>query len=160
QGRDGRDQPRHQGDDPAPPRVEGLGEQPLTRLPGPGHGVAHAPECSDQRGRPWNTTAVITLAATPIGNTADASLRLRELLATADVVAAEDTRKLRDLTTRLGVQIAGEVVTYHEHNEAARTPELIEWARAGRHVVVVTDAGMPGISDPGYRLVRAAAAAG
>lgn len=103
---------------------------------------------------------MITLAATPIGNIDDASARLRELLGSADVIAAEDTRRLRDLLSRLGVSARGEIVAYHEHNEASRTPELIEHAREGRHVVVVSDAGMPGISDPGYLLVREAVAAG
>lgn len=103
---------------------------------------------------------MITLAATPIGNIDDASARLRELLGSADVIAAEDTRRLRDLLSRLGVSARGEIVAYHEHNEVSRTPELIEHAREGRHVVVVSDAGMPGISDPGYLLVREAVAAG
>lgn len=102
---------------------------------------------------------VITLAATPIGNTADASARLRELLHKADVIAAEDTRKLRDLLSRLEITPTAQIVTYHEHNEASRTGELLDYARGGKHVVVVSDAGMPGISDPGYRLVTQAVAA-
>jgi len=102
----------------------------------------------------------VVLAATPIGNTEDASARLRTLLATADVVAAEDTRRLSALAGRLGVQVTGRVVSHHEHNEAARVDELLEAVRAGGTVLVVTDAGMPSVSDPGFALVRAAAAQG
>lgn len=112
------------------------------------------------RGGAWHTCPVITLAATPIGNASDASARLRELLETSDVIAAEDTRKLRGLLSRLEVSTAAEIVAYHEHNEASRTGDLLAHARAGRNVLVVSDAGMPGISDPGYRIVREAAAAG
>jgi 16S rRNA (cytidine1402-2'-O)-methyltransferase len=101
----------------------------------------------------------LVLAATPIGDPRDAAPRLAEELATADVVAAEDTRRLRRLCAELGVTPAGSVVSYHEHNESARTPELVERLRAGDRVVVVTDAGMPSVSDPGYRLVSAAVAA-
>lgn len=96
------------------------------------------------------------LAGTPIGDAEDAPPRLLRLLAEADVVAAEDTRRLRALATRLGVSIGGRVVSYHEHNEAARAAELVEAAEGGATVLVVTDAGMPGVSDPGYRVVRAA----
>ena len=81
-------------------------------------------------------------------------------LATADVVAAEDTRRLRRLLTDLAVTPTGSVVSYHEHNEAARTPDLVARLVAGERVVVVTDAGMPSVSDPGYRLVAAAVEAG
>ena len=98
----------------------------------------------------------ILLAATPIGNSADASARLRAALEHADVVAAEDTRRLLNLAARLGLSVGGRVVAFHEHNERARTPELIEAARAGSSVLVVSDAGMPSVSDPGYRLVQAA----
>lgn len=103
---------------------------------------------------------MITLAATPIGNVDDASTRLRQLAAGADVIAAEDTRKLRDLLSRLGIATSAQVLAYHEHNEADRTEELLELAREGKHVLMVSDAGMPVISDPGYRLVSAAASAG
>ncbi|MGQ0629445.1 MAG: 16S rRNA (cytidine(1402)-2'-O)-methyltransferase [Sporichthyaceae bacterium] len=106
------------------------------------------------------TAGVLVLAGTPIGDPADATPRLRTELASADLVAAEDTRRLRRLTTSLGVQISGRVLSYFEGNEAARTPELIEALLAGRRVLLVTDAGMPSVSDPGYRLVAAAAAAG
>ncbi|HRW17485.1 MAG TPA: 16S rRNA (cytidine(1402)-2'-O)-methyltransferase [Dermatophilaceae bacterium] len=104
-------------------------------------------------------TGVLILAATPIGDLRDASPRLGETLASADLVAAEDTRRLRRLAAGLGVTIAGRVVSYHEHNEASRTPELVAALQAGERVVVVTDAGMPSVSDPGYRLVAAAVAA-
>jgi 16S rRNA (cytidine1402-2'-O)-methyltransferase len=102
----------------------------------------------------------LVLAATPIGNVDDASIRLRRLLAEADVVAAEDTRRTRDLARRLGVTIGGRVVSHHEHNEAGRVDELLEVVAGGGTVLVVTDAGMPAVSDPGYRLVTAAVAAG
>ncbi len=100
------------------------------------------------------------LAATPIGNPGDASVRLREHLAGADVVAAEDTRRLHRLCAALGVTTGGRVLSYHEHNEASRTPVLVEEVAAGSTVLLVTDAGMPSVSDPGYRLVRACADAG
>lgn len=99
--------------------------------------------------------AALVLAATPIGDSRDASPRLRDELADADVIAAEDTRRLRRLTERLGVTIGGDVVSYHEHNEAARTPDLVARIAAGERVLLVTDAGMPSVSDPGYRLVGA-----
>ena len=99
---------------------------------------------------------MLVLAGTPIGRVADASSRLVEELAAADVVAAEDTRRLRRLTTELGVDVRGRVVSYCEGNEAARTPALLEALLAGERVLLVTDAGMPSVSDPGYRLVAAA----
>lgn len=97
----------------------------------------------------------LVLAATPIGDARDASPRLVAELGSADVVAAEDTRRLRRLVERLGVSVGGEIVSYHEHNEASRTEELAARIAEGARVVVVTDAGMPSVSDPGYRLVRA-----
>ena len=97
----------------------------------------------------------LVLAATPIGDPRDASPRLREELAGADVVAAEDTRRLRRLAGELGVDLPERVVSYHEHNEATKTAELLESVVAGERVVLVTDAGMPSVSDPGYRFVRA-----
>ncbi|WP_313820956.1 16S rRNA (cytidine(1402)-2'-O)-methyltransferase [Citricoccus sp.] len=107
-----------------------------------------------------DTTGQIVLAATPIGNLADASQRLKDLLATADIVAAEDTRRAHHLAQGLGVRITGKVVSHHEHNELESTPELLAAARGGAVVAVVTDAGMPLVSDPGYRLVSTAAAEG
>jgi 16S rRNA (cytidine1402-2'-O)-methyltransferase len=100
--------------------------------------------------------AVIILAGTPLGNPQDASDRLRHLLETADVVAAEDTRRVRRLAADLEVTIQGRVVSYFDGNERARTDELIKAAQNGANVLVLTDAGMPTVSDPGYRIVRAA----
>jgi 16S rRNA (cytidine1402-2'-O)-methyltransferase len=101
-------------------------------------------------------TGTLVLAGTPIGDVGDAPPRLAAELAAADVVAAEDTRRLRRLTQALGVQPAGRVVSYFEGNESARTPELVEALAGGARVLLVTDAGMPSVSDPGYRLVAAA----
>ncbi|MGW3105960.1 16S rRNA (cytidine(1402)-2'-O)-methyltransferase [Streptomyces sp. NPDC001100] len=101
-------------------------------------------------------TGTLVLAGTPIGDVQDAPPRLAEELAGADVVAAEDTRRLRRLTQALGVQPKGRVVSYFEGNESARTPELVEALVGGARVLLVTDAGMPSVSDPGYRLVAAA----
>lgn len=97
----------------------------------------------------------LVLAATPIGDPRDASPRLREELAGADVVAAEDTRRLRALAAKLDVTLPERVVSYHEHNEATRTADLLASVTKGERVVLVTDAGMPSVSDPGYRFVRA-----
>ena len=97
----------------------------------------------------------LILAATPIGDPRDAAPRLTEVLASAEVVAAEDTRRLRRLCAALGVTPSGRVVSYHEHNEAARTEDLVAAVAKGESVVLVTDAGMPSVSDPGYRMVRA-----
>jgi 16S rRNA (cytidine1402-2'-O)-methyltransferase len=102
----------------------------------------------------------LLLAATPLGDVRDASPRLRDALGAVPVVAAEDTRRLRRLAADLGVRPAGRVVSYYDVNEAARTPELVAALRAGQDVLLVTDAGMPGVSDPGYRLVSAAVAEG
>ncbi|WP_440572805.1 16S rRNA (cytidine(1402)-2'-O)-methyltransferase [Streptomyces sp. KR2] len=101
-------------------------------------------------------TGTLVLAGTPIGDTADAPPRLAAELERADVVAAEDTRRLRRLTQALGVHTTGRVVSYFEGNESARTPELVEELAQGARVLLVTDAGMPSVSDPGYRLVAAA----
>ncbi|HEX2177007.1 MAG TPA: 16S rRNA (cytidine(1402)-2'-O)-methyltransferase [Nocardioidaceae bacterium] len=101
-------------------------------------------------------TGALVLAATPIGSIEDAPPRLVTELAGADVVAAEDTRRLRRLCDRLGVTVSGRVVSYFEGNEAARTAALLEQLHQGKRVVLVTDAGMPSVSDPGYRLVAAA----
>ncbi|MEU1919994.1 16S rRNA (cytidine(1402)-2'-O)-methyltransferase [Streptomyces albogriseolus] len=101
-------------------------------------------------------TGTLVLAGTPIGDISDAPPRLAEELGGADVVAAEDTRRLRRLTQALGVTPKGRVVSYFEGNETARTPELVEELAGGARVLLVTDAGMPSVSDPGYRLVAAA----
>ena len=105
-------------------------------------------------------TGLLVLAATPIGQVGDAPPRLASELAGADVVAAEDTRRLRRLCRDLGVEPVGRVVSYFEGNEQARTPALLESLTAGERVLLVTDAGMPSVSDPGYRLVAAAVEAG
>ena len=105
------------------------------------------------------TTGVLVLAGTPIGNPADASPRLAQELTSATVVAAEDTRRLRRLTTALDIELTGRVVSYYDANEVARTEELLTGLLAGDRVLLVTDAGMPSVSDPGFRLVAAAVAA-
>ncbi|WP_125079090.1 16S rRNA (cytidine(1402)-2'-O)-methyltransferase [Mycobacterium sp. P7213] len=102
----------------------------------------------------------LLLGATPLGQPGDASSRLVEALRTADVVAAEDTRRVRTLAKSLDVQIAGRVVSLFDANEATRVPALLAEIEAGATVLVVSDAGMPLISDPGYRLVSACAEAG
>lgn len=103
---------------------------------------------------------VVVLAATPIGHVGDAPPRLADELQRADVIAAEDTRRLTRLLRELGISAPGRIISYHEHNEASRTADLVERLGAGARVVLVTDAGMPSVSDPGYRLVRAAIDAG
>ncbi|APT93757.1 16S rRNA methyltransferase [Corynebacterium phocae] len=101
----------------------------------------------------------IILAATPLGNVGDASARLIQALAHADVVAAEDTRRARSLAQALGVEITGKVVSNFDHNESERAAGLIESARTGT-VLVISDAGMPLVSDPGHSIVAAAAESG
>jgi 16S rRNA (cytidine1402-2'-O)-methyltransferase len=98
------------------------------------------------------------LAATPLGQARDASPRLMDALAEADVIAAEDTRKLRALAAALEVTPTGRVVSFYEDVERARLPKLLDALRAGQTVLLVTDAGMPSVSDPGYRLVAACVA--
>jgi 16S rRNA (cytidine1402-2'-O)-methyltransferase len=100
------------------------------------------------------------LAGAPLGDPADASPRLRDALESADVVAAEDTRRLFRLASDLGLRVPGRVLRHDDATEEAGTPGLIEELRAGRTVLLVTDGGMPSVSDPGYRLVSAAVAAG
>ena len=96
---------------------------------------------------------VLTLAGAPIGQAEDAPARLAAALADADVIAAEDTRRVRQLATALGTRLGGRVVSYYDVIEVRRAAELVTELQAGRDVLVVTDAGMPAISDPGYRLV-------
>ena len=105
-------------------------------------------------------TGTVILAATPIGQPGDASTRLRDALATAPVLAAEDTRRLLRLCRDLEVTPAGRIVSFFDGNESGRVPQLVEFLQAGEDVLVVTDAGMPSVSDPGYRLVAAAVEAG
>ena len=103
---------------------------------------------------------VLTLAAVPIGRADDASPRLAAELGQATVIAAEDTRRVRWLASSLEVTLQARIVSYYDAVETRRAAELIQTLQAGQDVLLVTDAGMPGISDPGYRLVAAAAAAG
>jgi 16S rRNA (cytidine1402-2'-O)-methyltransferase len=105
-------------------------------------------------------TGRVILAGTPLGNPRDASPRLVEGLAHADVIAAEDTRRIRRLCAELAVTPTGRLVSFYDANEPRRVDELLGAVRAGSDVLVVTDAGMPSVSDPGYRLVVAAVAAG
>jgi 16S rRNA (cytidine1402-2'-O)-methyltransferase len=102
----------------------------------------------------------LILAAAPIGRPTDASAGLVTALGQATVIAAEDTRRLRRLATALGVRLTCRVVSYYEEVETARMPGLIEELANGNDVLLITDAGLPGVSDPGYRLVRAAVDAG
>src|SRR5215831_13496302 len=95
---------------------------------------------------------MLYVVATPIGNLADITLRALEVLKDVDVVAAEDTRHSGLLLKHVGIQKP--FVSYHAHNEAARTAELIERLVRGENVALITDAGIPGVSDPGLRLVR------
>ena len=95
-------------------------------------------------------------AATPIGNVGDASARLVALLERADIVAAEDTRRLYDLARRLGVYVNGRVIAYHDHNERDKADGLLDQVETGATVLVVSDAGMPTINDPGLAIVRRA----
>ncbi|MEU5409593.1 16S rRNA (cytidine(1402)-2'-O)-methyltransferase [Nocardia asteroides] len=101
---------------------------------------------------------MLVLAATPMGDIGDASQRLRDALGSADVVAAEDTRRTRSLAKALDVEITGRVVSFYDHVETARIPALLDDLASGLTVLLVTDAGMPSVSDPGYRLVAAAVA--
>src|ERR1700691_657543 len=103
---------------------------------------------------------VLTLAAVPIGRAEDASPRLSAALAAATIIAAEDSRRVRWLAASLNVELKARVVSYYDAVEASRSARLLESLKAGQDVLLVTDAGTPGISDPGYRLVAAAAAGG
>lgn len=102
---------------------------------------------------------MIILAGTPIGNLGDASPRLKEILAEAAIIAAEDTRNARKLLNLLGIETAAQVIALHDHNEGQKAAQLVEAAKT-QAVVVVSDAGMPTISDPGLKVVRAAIDAG
>ena len=111
---------------------------------------------TDEAGSPQRPAGRLLVAATPLGNTGDATERLRTALATADIVAAEDTRRLLRLAHSLDITVAGRVVSFYDAVEQERTPQLLDAVRAGQTVLVVSDAGTPGVSDPGYRLVAAA----
>jgi 16S rRNA (cytidine1402-2'-O)-methyltransferase len=114
--------------------------------------------CSTDNRRLSSEAGVLYVVATPIGNLEDITLRALAVLRSADLVAAEDTRKTAQLLSRHG--ITKSLVSYHDHNERRRTPELLQRLRQGASIALVSNAGTPGISDPGYRLVSAAAAAG
>ncbi|HEU5161349.1 MAG TPA: 16S rRNA (cytidine(1402)-2'-O)-methyltransferase [Streptosporangiaceae bacterium] len=104
------------------------------------------------------TPGTLILAGAPIGRPDDASPRLRTALADVPIIAAEDTRRLRRLAAALDVTVSGRIVSYFDANERARADELLRELQAGHDVLLVTDAGLPGVSDPGYRLVTAAVA--
>ncbi|OWM00543.1 16S rRNA (cytidine(1402)-2'-O)-methyltransferase [Mycolicibacterium peregrinum] len=106
------------------------------------------------------TPGKLLIGATPLGRPSDASARLIQALTTADIVAAEDTRRARALAQSLGVQPSGRILSFFDQNEASRVPGLVSEIAAGATVLVVSDAGMPLINDPGYRLVAACAEAG
>ena len=113
-----------------------------------------------ERSDPGESTGRLVLGATPLGQPSDASKRLMDALADADVVAAEDTRRVRALAQSLGVTIGGRVVSLFDQNESSRVPTLVADIAGGATVLLVSDAGMPLINDPGYRLVTACAEAG
>lgn len=120
-------------------------------------------EASDSASLPWAASGhytqpegVLLLAATPIGDVLDASVRFVQAFVGADVVAAEDTRRAKGLAARLGVRPTGKLLALHDHNEGEKADALLDMVEAGRRVIVVSDAGMPTVSDPGFRLVRRA----
>jgi len=104
-------------------------------------------------------SGTLTIAATPIGNAGDASARLRDALVEADVIACEDTRKLQRLLNDLSLRTTARFVVYHDVNERKQAPKLVESLVDGKSVLLITDAGTPLISDPGYELIRNAIAA-
>lgn len=102
----------------------------------------------------------LTLAATPLGNPGDASARLRAAIEGAAIIAAEDSRKFHRLCADLNLRFSGKVISFFEGNEQERTTEILKMLKAGTDVLVVSDAGMPTISDPGFRLMRDAISEG
>ncbi|MFM9151292.1 MAG: 16S rRNA (cytidine(1402)-2'-O)-methyltransferase [Candidatus Planktophila sp.] len=102
----------------------------------------------------------LTLAATPLGNPGDASARLKAAIVGAEVIAAEDSRRFHRLASDLGLTFTGKVISFFEGNETARTEEVLALLQAGKDVLVLSDAGMPTISDPGFRLTRDAISLG
>jgi 16S rRNA (cytidine1402-2'-O)-methyltransferase len=126
-----------------------------------GDRVADSPTDGHTEGRTaGRAEGRLVLLGAPLGNVGDASTRLREALTSVDVIAAEDTRRLHRLAKDLDITITAKVVSYFEGNEERRTPDLVDALRGGAQVAIVTDGGMPSVSDPGYRLVRAALDAG
>jgi 16S rRNA (cytidine1402-2'-O)-methyltransferase len=124
-----------------------------------GHG-AYPPRAGANGEYGASRHGTLTIAAAPIGQPADASARLAEALEAAGLIAAEDTRRVRRLADALGVRLTGRVVSYYDDVEDRRAPALLAELAGGQDVLLITDAGMPGVSDPGYRLVAAAAQAG
>ncbi|MGC3022785.1 MULTISPECIES: 16S rRNA (cytidine(1402)-2'-O)-methyltransferase [unclassified Brevibacterium] len=116
--------------------------------------------CVPARSGPDLTGGRLILVGTPIGNLGDASPRMRQAIETADVIAAEDTRRFLSLAQRLQLSHTNRIISVFDHNEGHRAPELVELINAGQTVVLLSDAGMPAVSDPGYRVVRACAEAG
>lgn len=104
--------------------------------------------------------APLSVASTPIGNVSDASERLRNAIASADLIAAEDSRKFHRLASDLQVEFTARVLSFFEGNESDRVPALISEIEAGKEVLLLTDAGTPGVSDPGYRLIQESIARG
>ena len=100
----------------------------------------------------------LTLAATPLGNPGDASPRLKDAIAAAEIIAAEDSRRFHRLCSDIGVTFTGRVISFFEGNETERSQEILQYLHEGKNVLVVSDAGMPTISDPGFRLARDAMA--
>jgi 16S rRNA (cytidine1402-2'-O)-methyltransferase len=100
----------------------------------------------------------LTLAATPLGNPGDASPRLKAAIESAEIIAAEDSRRFHRLASDLGVTFTAKIISFFDGNESARTEEVLSFLQAGKRVLVVSDAGMPTISDPGFRLTRDAIA--
>ncbi|MGB5151634.1 MAG: 16S rRNA (cytidine(1402)-2'-O)-methyltransferase [Mycobacterium sp.] len=118
------------------------------------------PDPGSLRSCPPKQEGRLLLGATPLGQPGDASARLVQALTTADVIAAEDTRRARTLAAAVGVTPAGRVLSLFDQNEATRVPMLLQEITAGATVLLISDAGMPLINDPGYRLVTACVAAG
>jgi 16S rRNA (cytidine1402-2'-O)-methyltransferase len=145
-------------------RAASLGLDMAHRSAGRAASPATAKSNAGQAGRDRDASnpdaGTLTVAAGPIGQSADASARLGPALRAAGLIAAEDTRRLRRLAGALDVQLTGRLVSYYDDVEESRTPTLLAELAAGQDVLLVSDAGMPGISDPGYRLVAAAAEAG
>jgi 16S rRNA (cytidine1402-2'-O)-methyltransferase len=144
--------PKTAGPKTAGPKTAGPKTERDTGMPGAGAGAG--------AGEERQGSGVLTLAAVPIGRAEDASARLVAELARASLIAAEDTRRVRWLASSLNIELNARVVSYYDAVEARRAAELLGELQAGRDILLVTDAGTPGISDPGYRLVAAAAAAG
>ncbi|NJC56546.1 16S rRNA (cytidine(1402)-2'-O)-methyltransferase [Brevibacterium marinum] len=117
-------------------------------------------DSTEEQASASHPTGGLILVGTPIGNLGDASSRMQQAIATADVIAAEDTRRFLSLTQRLELTHTNRVISVFDHNEQSRAPELVELIRSGQTVVLLSDAGMPAVSDPGYRVVKACAEAG